>query len=281
MIAGEFKPRPNVKTCDEPWLSYCQKRALASEDMSLVANCGNDKQQPLEKVGVTTVKQLLARKTPVPGIADTKLEQLRQCARAFVDKRFIVLQDIRIPSAPVEFYLDFEGIDMDGEKFDYLIGILERAKDKAVFHPFVARSKAEHKKVVKDALALLTKHPDAPIFHYASYEKTALKQISDEYHIDVKPLLHRMTDLLQVLRRCIAPPTSTFSLKDIAKALGFRWRAGMDAGQSLVLYPQFLATKDEALLKKIIDYNEDDVRALLLVKENLEKHSKQGDSWKP
>lgn len=291
MLEGKFMPRPNVKACDEPWTAFCKKKAIEADDMSLVANCGNDKQRPLEKEGITTVTQLAALAKPIDGIADTKLEQLKTCARAFLEKRFIILQDVRIPSGKTEYYLDFEGVEQDGEKFDYLIGILERTGSKTSFHPFIARTRDEHKKVVQDAVAFLNKHPDAPIFHYAPYEKGALKLIGESFGIDVKPLLHRMTDILQVMRRCVAPPTSTFTLKDIAKALGFTWRAGMDAGQSMVLFAKAAdataqstaLTKKEtdALVQKILDYNEDDVRALLLLKQTLEKHTQQGDSWNP
>jgi len=42
-----------------------------------------------------------------------------------------------------------------------------------------------------------------------------------------------------------------------------------DAQESIVLYLQFLETGERELLKRILDYNEDDVRATMVVKDYL------------
>ena len=46
-----------------------------------------------------------------------------------------------------------------------------------------------------------------------------------------------------------------------------------NAQESIVLYLDFLKTKDKKLLQTIIDYNEDDVRATMVVKDYLAKIS--------
>jgi uncharacterized protein len=265
----KFVPPPNVKECDEPWSGYCRKKAIEADDVSLVANAGNDKQIFLRPAGITTVAKLAKVQGPVPGIADTKLEQLRKCAIAFKDGKSSLIQEVKLPASETELFIDFEGADVDGVKREYLLGVLERCKDKESFHAFVAKTTKEEGKMIKDAFAFLAKHPDAPIYHYASYEKTAIKALADRYRLDAKPFLARMTDLLQVCKRCVAPSTSTFQLKDFGKALGADWREGMNAAQSMVLYAEFQKTKDAKLMQKIIDYNEDDVRATALVKDWL------------
>jgi predicted RecB family nuclease len=67
----------------------------------------------------------------------------------------------------------------------------------------------------------------------------------------------------------VAPATSTFRLKDFGKSLGASWRELADAAESMVLYDQYQKTKDAAILQKIIDYNEDDVKAIIVVKDWL------------
>jgi uncharacterized protein len=59
------------------------------------------------------------------------------------------------------------------------------------------------------------------------------------------------------------------SLKEISKFLGFKYRGMADAQESIVLYLNFLDSKERELLQRILDYNEDDVRATMLVKDYL------------
>lgn len=265
---GSVVPPPNIKACGEPWSGYCLKRAQELDDISLVANAGTDKQEFLRKAGIGTVQDLLDVDGPVPGLAQSKLQQLKQCATALKTGKSFLIQDVRLPASDVEYFIDFEGIELDGKKHEYLLGVLVREKGKESFHPFLARTPKEQGKMLKDALTLLDKHPDAPVYHYATYEKTAIKNLGDTYRIDVKPLIKRLVDILQVCRRCVAPASSTFSLKDFGRALGASWRGGVDAAESMVLFQKF-QQGDEAALRTVIDYNEDDVRALLLVKDWL------------
>jgi len=264
---GTMVPPPNVKNCDEPFLSFCRVKAIEADDISLVANVGADKQAYLRDAGIHTVAQLATRTQDVPGIVPTKLEQLRQCAIAYREKRFILLQQPRLPSGDVELFIDFEGAEVDDVKFDYLCGVIVREKKKSKFHPFVTATIDERTKMAKELMAFLAHYPDAPIFHYAPYEKTAFKTLAT-LGVDIKPVTDRMTDILQVCRRCVAPPTSTFSLKDIAAALGFTWRDGMNAGQSIVEF-ELWQKGDKKALQRILDYNEDDLKALLLLKDWL------------
>ncbi|MBI4120234.1 MAG: ribonuclease H-like domain-containing protein, partial [Parcubacteria group bacterium] len=74
-------------------------------------------------------------------------------------------------------------------------------------------------------------------------------------------------------------PLYFYSLKDVARYLGFEWQSE-DAGgaESVVWYNDWLASRgpdgqagDQKIMDKIIHYNEDDVQATLFVKEWLEK----------
>jgi len=69
-------------------------------------------------------------------------------------------------------------------------------------------------------------------------------------------------------------PTYDNSLKSIAKCLGFTWRqADVDARESIVLYLDYLKDKktNQKNLKMIKEYNEDDCRATLIIKDWLVK----------
>ena len=67
-------------------------------------------------------------------------------------------------------------------------------------------------------------------------------------------------------------PLYFYSLKDVARFIGFQWQAE-DAGgaESVVWYNQWKDSGDKKILQKILDYNKDDVVATMVVKEWLEK----------
>lgn len=70
-------------------------------------------------------------------------------------------------------------------------------------------------------------------------------------------------------------PTFSYGLKQIAKLVGFKWRDEDPSGaNSIVWYNQYLETKDEPILKRILEYNEDDCKATRAVKQYFEDYMK-------
>ena len=65
-------------------------------------------------------------------------------------------------------------------------------------------------------------------------------------------------------------PVTNYSLKGIAKSLGFSWKnKDASAMQSMCWYGSYLETKDRSFLDLSIEYNKDDCYALYFVKEWL------------
>ena len=56
-------------------------------------------------------------------------------------------------------------------------------------------------------------------------------------------------------------PIPFYSLKDTSKYLGFAWRHQVTGLDSVLWYHDWMDDGDEEALKKILEYNEDDVRA--------------------
>ncbi|NJK72619.1 MAG: TM0106 family RecB-like putative nuclease [Synechococcaceae cyanobacterium SM2_3_60] len=93
--------------------------------------------------------------------------------------------------------------------------------------------------------------------------------------IILKQLEARMVDLHALVTQHLALPTEGYSLKAIAKWLGFRWRNLEASGaQSLVWYAQWQSSRDglqpaagdHDCLRTILDYNEDDCLATYRLK---------------
>ena len=81
-----------------------------------------------------------------------------------------------------------------------------------------------------------------------------------------------MIDLNRILQKSVIFPLYFLSLKDVCRYLGFNWRAEDASGANSVLWFQnWLESGDRKVLQKIIDYNEDDVRATLFLKDWLVK----------
>lgn len=264
---------PTAKAARWPWESYANKRAVEANDVSILPAVGQKVKEKLNAAGVFTVKQLLEQSFEV-NIPDKTLEKMKLYAQAWVDGEPVVLQKPRLPKSDVEIYIDFEGTDEvpaeEGTtKVTYLIGLLVKDRDHVFFRPFVAESLADEGVMLEEFLAFMQDYRGVPLYHYGHYEKTHMKLLGEKYKVGVSWVLDSMIDVLSVLKKSVALPTLGMSLKKVADYLGFSWRGMADAQESIVLYFRFLETKERELLKRIIDYNEDDVRATKVVKEFL------------
>ena len=113
------------------------------------------------------------------------------------------------------------------------------------------------------------------VYHYANYEKTHLKKLSDQYGGSeaLERFQNNLIDLQKIVEESAIFPLYFYSIKDLAKSrfINFKWRhqkAG--GGQSVFWYDQWLATGHRALLEDIVNYNEDDVRATAALSEYLQ-----------
>ena len=79
-------------------------------------------------------------------------------------------------------------------------------------------------------------------------------------------------DLLPILKNSAVLPIIFYSIKDVAKYLGFKWTS-VDAGgaQSMIWYDKWLETQDRKYLDEVIRYNEEDCKAMVKIKAFLEK----------
>ncbi|MEM3154368.1 MAG: TM0106 family RecB-like putative nuclease [Candidatus Woesearchaeota archaeon] len=267
------KISPTAKACKWPWEAYCNKLAVAADDVSILPHVGPALKKKLNDAGIFTVRQLATQPFEVD-IPDATLKKIRLYAQAFVDKKPIILSKPKLPKADVELFLDFEGTDeLETEegmvKTDYLIGLLVKDREGVHFRPFVAETLADEGRMLHNFLAFIRKFPGAPIYHYGPYERTHIAALAQKYKLDLSHVLDNMVDVLALVRKHVIFPTMTMSLKEVSKFLGFKYRGMADAQESIVLYLQFLETKESELLKRILDYNEDDVRATMLIKDYL------------
>ena len=109
-------------------------------------------------------------------------------------------------------------------------------------------------------------HPGMHVYHYASYEPTVLKRLSQRYgtRIDeVDALLRgeRLVDLYAVVRQGLRIGVESYSIKSLEQLYNPAARAGAqveDAGSSIVEYERWRQQSEQSVLDAIGAYNRDD-----------------------
>ncbi len=283
IVTGRLIPTPNWNNEDYPWKTYSNKRAIELHDVSLVNGVGPAMKQKMISLDIKTVNDLLKcsdkKLLEIPGVAETTLQKLKNSAKAISSgKHFIISRDrLKFPKPSKEIFLDLEGtIEIEEvPKIDFLIGCLVRNRSKELYKSFVSKSLNGEKKMWEEFQEWLLKQGNFIIYHWASYEHTAFKRFKELYGCNKKAwrlLEERTRDLKTIADKSVSFPTYGLSIKQVAPYCGFRWRQkDVGATESIALYFQYLEKGDKNALKKILDYNEDDVIATRTVKDWLAK----------
>ncbi len=262
------------------WYSSCYAIAQSQQHLSLLPGVTPTRYRDLQALGVTTVESLATAtiSTLEPAIRSEVASVLVQQAQSTVQNRPILrprgFAEEKTPSftapnalstASVELYFDIEA---EPElQLDYLLGILivDRATHSQTFHPLLAEHPGNEASIWEQFLDLVSLYPNAPIFHFSDYEAETVKRLAKLYNTppwQLKPLLSRFVDVHQQVMNTVTLPVESYSLKHLARWLGFEWRdPGITGSQCVCLYDQWLKTGDRSLLDVILRYNEDDCRA--------------------
>jgi uncharacterized protein len=209
---------------------------------------------------------MLANKT---GLTRDRLHHLRLQATALVEKRTIVTESIPFLSSGIELYFDVESDPV--RDLEFLFGVLVVDHGKETYRAFVADKPEEEGKAWQEFITFLAEYPDAPIYHFGWYEIEVMKRMGTKYgnlEAAERVIERQMKDLLITIRDAVIFPLHFYSLKDIAKLLGFSWRNADASGINAVMwYEEYLGNRrKKSKLQDIIDYNEDDCRATYIVK---------------
>jgi uncharacterized protein len=276
--AGEKPQALFTSACkDSPWYEECKREAEAADDIGLLYKIYKSEYRRLREAGYLTLAQLAAAdpatlQDAVKGVSGHRLERLRLQAQSLRGRKIIRLEDANLPVSGVELFFDIEGDPMIG--VEYLHGLLIREGGQEAYKAFTAEQPSEEGRAWLAFCDFIEGYAGAPIYHYGWYELDAIRRLSAKYGISKKAAaaLDRanMIDLNRTAQRAAIFPLYFYSLKDLAKHLGFRWRASDASGANSVLWFQEWCEKgDRTLLQKITDYNEDDVRATALLKDWL------------
>ena len=300
-----FISRHPCETCQ--WYDHCYAIAADTQHLSLLPGVTSKRYQYLKQLNITT-REALAATNPadlIPYFEETcnhhSVEQLTQSlvlqAKACLENRAIALPTARdltpedLPVAPIELYFDIEAQPQLNLSFLHGVLLVDRRQttpdNKPVekFHYFLAEKPEEQQLIWKQFLAFVWTYPTAPIFHFCPYEAQEIKTLAKRYDTPAslwKPVIDRLVDIHELVTRNVVMPVESYSLKAIARSLGFQWRDPSASGlQCIAWYDAWLKSQDNLqgenagenpgneYLESILVYNEDDCRATYIVKDWL------------
>lgn len=266
--APDFYKNTHCPVCE--FQNSCLEKLVERDDLSLLTSLKSKEIIQRNNRGIFSVKQLSYTFRPKknPYRRRKFLPELK--ALAIRESKTFIQEIPDIPASRNEIFLDIEGLP--DRNFYYLIGIIIKANDSKKTYFFWANNKDEEEKIFIELIGLLQTLDEFVIYHYGTYEIQALKIISKKVSPKHQEFLKKMIDnsfnVLNIFTHNIYPPTYSNSLKDIARFLKFEWTEKDASGlQSIVWRYKWEMTKTDEPKHKLIQYNLEDCRALIKVKE--------------
>ena len=139
------------------------------------------------------------------------------------------------------------------------------------FIQLVANKPKDEPKIIKECLDILSEHQNEHIITYSGsrFDERILRKRFDEEGLEHHHLIFE--DILLDMKKSFAFPRKSYSLGDLASFFGYNFKHPfMDGLEVASLYSRYAndLTKFRGL-KKLCEYNEDDVKSMLGVTENL------------
>lgn len=300
------------------WDPVCDQRRRKDDHLSLVAWMRRDQIAKLNADGITTVAQLAnANGTRPTGFNPGTFDNLAQQAQLQVLQRKSIEAGVTgkdayhfriLPSDPKrgfsllperdegDLYFDMEGDPYYAPEtgLEYLFGVYMPAEDRYV--AYWAHSLVEQRGAVTDFLAFVMewreKYPNMHVYHYASYEKTALGRLTTRYNTlvdEFDDLLRAQVfvDLYTVVRQGLRISQESYSIKKLEPFYDFHRTADLKRGDdSILLFEEWLDRRDASILEMIRHYNDEDCRStfhlhnwLLERREQLQRDQKIDLPW--
>jgi hypothetical protein len=228
-----------------------------------------------ERKGIFTVKQLsylfkprkrkIGRRKSSPATHKVELQALA------IREHKIYLQELPdVPQHPIELFVDMEGVP-DRERY-YLIGVSVCQGDTTDHHAFWADTDQDERHMWQQLVDLVTQYPEAPLYHYGSYEPRAITTLAKRYHSDAQSILKRLVNVNGSIYGKVYFPVRSNGLKDIGHCIGAQWTSPQASGlQSLVWRYHWEHTQDTQYREILVTYNREDCQALQGLKAELAK----------
>ena len=249
-LAWHCPSKQNCDICEYPDL--CKADRHETDDLVQVANISQSQIARLATVGITTMRSLaIATDESRPfRMTQETFDKIRMQSAAQVESLSSgepvhkLLDDPMLqylpPRSKLDVFFDFEGFPYFVERggleylfgnYDWGTGANEEEPRDELFTEFWAHDRADEKIAfagfMKWALKRMTDDPKAHIYHYASYEVTALKRLAMRHNIfenEVAWLINtgRLVDMYSIVRNSMIIGEESYSIKKLERHYDFK-----------------------------------------------------------
>jgi uncharacterized protein len=300
LIKNQEKNKPALggicKLC--PWYNSCKKWGEETKDLTNVFYLGRSVRDKINAdLSIEDIDSFLdidvaevmkqkdkekksGNKGFLHGIAEGNLQKaLNRAKILYKTKEPVIYEPIVLPEVNYELFFDIE--DDPTQEFVYLHGVYERHGHNERYVPFIATEilpEAE-KEIWQQFWRYIESLPkdDYAVYYYSSHEKTTYKKLQKRYSdvITIESMGEffdnpNIIDLYRIIEKYTDWPVGSYSLKTLATYLGFKWRDETPSGAlSIQWFNKYLESNDKDILKRILEYNEDDCKATMALKDKL------------
>lgn len=280
-------PNP-VAHCDIcRWWQYCNSRRRADDHLSLVAGLSTGQAKEIINWEVSTLAGLAVIPLPLTikperGAIESFERLVNQARVQFIARRdqnpvyeLLELADnsglSRLPKpSPGDVYLDFEGDPFyGGTGLEYLFGWVVEDSYLRIWAKNSEEERLAFQCFVDFIIERFEKYPDLHIYHFGSYETTALKRMMGKYAVrenEIDGMLRAglFVDLHSIVKQSIRAGIESYSLKELEVFHTFARRIDLRIASShLRVFETFLQRKQVDIvptetLQTVEEYNKDD-----------------------
>lgn len=261
-------PDPALESDFGRWESYANQLLDASDSLAFVANIRKSQIKKLRDAGINSMNELVqADTTRIKTIHSDTLNKLKAQADIQLRSRgqekpgFEVLKNdqgkglsLLPPSSEDDSYFDIEGHSILEGGLEYLWGVSYKDTQasqgkKYAFKDWWGNNQAQEKTAFEAfidwAYQRWLQDPKMHIYHYASYEVTAMRKLSTRYETrqeEVKTLLKNgvMVDLYKLVKNGMLIGEPKYSIKNVERLYrGNRGQGVANGADSMVVYDKW------------------------------------------
>lgn len=278
------------------WYQPCLLDLQKRYDLTLLPELGRAKREALNP-HFSTIQEFAAAdlsslthgtKTAIPGMGLGTLQKLHARAQLIaqgVHARPYLRELVDLPEHDSEIFFDIEVDPLRDHA--YLHGFIERQHQDNATEQFVGffadqpTPVAEQEAFAK-AIGYLHQHAHSKVYYYSKYERTLYRKLQAKYPDvcsaeEIEALFnpeHAIDLYFDVVLKATEWPTRDYSIKSLAKYLGFIWRDTHPSGAaSIEWFHRWVESGDLDIKQRILDYNEDDCRATRVLLDGIRQLS--------
>jgi len=255
------------------WLGFCKDTWNKKGSISLLPGGGKSSTQKLQAIGIKTITALTQSDpqqiAAMANMSEKSADKLWRHAQARVQGKPIVIKKPKFSeNVPIVFY----DVETYGNTV-FLHGLIRLFEGKREEKFFFADSLENAEKAWHEFLEFIAHDKGPVIYCWTFFEQARARECLERFGGNEKAykvLMTGLTDQCKWTSTHFAFPTRSYSIKEVAPALGFHWQAKDAGGMNCeAWYGEWLKTKDESLKKKILAYNRDDILAMEVIYQQL------------